>query len=118
MTKWGAERSIHVHTASKEESAVRGAWCVVRGAVVRWCGGAWCGRRAVLNDASLTEQSARPRITGRSDRLTRAEVTSPSMRRAKMTVKKGAEDLMVSVKDTATYLAQQCCGGGGGYGPG
>ena len=38
--------------------------------------------------------------------LTLAEVTSPSMRRAKTTVKKGAEALMVSVKETATYLSE------------
>jgi hypothetical protein len=57
-----------------------------------------------LKESSVAEQSARPPTTGTSARLTMSEVRSPSMSRAKMTVKKGADDLTVSVNETATNL--------------
>ena len=52
----------------------------------------------------MAEHSARPPTTGTSDMLTINEVRSPSIIRAKMTVKKGADDCTVSVNDTATNL--------------
>ena len=57
-----------------------------------------------VNESSVAEASASPHTTGTSDRLTIIEVRSPKMSRAKMTVKKGADDFTVSVNETATYL--------------
>ena len=53
---------------------------------------------------SVAEQSARPPTTGSSERLTARLVRSLSISLAKITVKKGADDLTVSVNETATYL--------------
>ena len=57
-----------------------------------------------MKEISVALHSAKPATTGTKERLTIKEVRSPSISRAKMTVKKGADDLTVSVKETATYL--------------
>ena len=57
-----------------------------------------------MKESSVAEQSARPPTTGKSDRLTISDVRSPRIIRAKITVKNGADDLIVSVKETATNL--------------
>ncbi len=62
----------------------------------------------VLKEASLHEQSTSPPTTGTSARFTGSEVYSLSISRAKITVKNGAEDLTVSVKETATYFRETC----------
>ena len=60
----------------------------------------------MLNESSVAETSASPPTTGINEALTSVEVTSPSISRAKMTVKNGADDLTVSVNETATYFSE------------
>eukprot|EP00732_Lithocolla_globosa_P006087 Lithocolla_globosa_v1_NODE_6797_length_1033_cov_7.426380.p2 type:complete len:106 gc:universal NODE_6797_length_1033_cov_7.426380:427-744(+) len=54
-----------------------------------------------LNSFAL--QSAKPNTIGTRVRFTRKEVLSCNKMKAKTTVKKGAADLTVSVKETATF---------------
>ena len=54
----------------------------------------------------MAEQSARPATTGTSESATCGLVRSLSMKRAITTVKKGADDLIVSVNETATYFRE------------
>ena len=54
----------------------------------------------------MAEQSARPATTGTRESATCGLVRSLSMKRAITTVKKGADDLIVSVNETATYFRE------------